>query len=1618
MVMMILIILGVLTVVFTQTVWFRRIVVNELVREIERTTNGTLTIERLDGNLFSGFILRDARLTLKTRTAYDTVDLLYADQILVQYNIFKLLDAEELGARSIIIRRPTIRFVRYEGDTLWNYEMLLKPVAPNQPPPQPFTQIVRLENVRIINGTFRVRDFNKPATLLTETSPVAEREIDWGDLQIEEIDLDGHLFARGSSALSAKIDHLRFTDRTSGFFVHHLSFSAYLDSLQTRMDNAKIVTGHSNVGFSLEVAPPTLLQTGLLESLKNSGTSLRLIGPSISTYELKQFLPELGFLGGTPGIDLLAEGEFSKLQIRKLNLDFKGQGKINIAGELANLHRPQDLNMNLRLSANGLSNATVRTYVPGLGIPDLGGLGVVNIPSLSYKGTPLKFATGFDVRTTAAGGARGTADLDLRGAWMAYKVDITSSALNFGAIVNDAALRTNLSAVVKLNGRGLDYRTLTSTFDVRTTAPSTIGSYSFSHFSGTGLVDRGRAIVDAMSFNMVNGPSADIDQAAIDFARSNPTYYFDGEVRDFRVAQFIPSFPNKQLMLTFDANVTGIGDDLTSISGTIDARIHNLYLAGERLRDITASIELQPRDGFNSIDLKSEIADILIEGQYRLSDIMRELPQRFEAIATAISEQHFPEPGDSGSPVLHAATQCRDSVDLNFRIVSKDLRPLSAIFPRLTLQARGAIEGEVIGCSSRDLNVFAESDSLTLLFRNRRGQMDTLFAMDISDTLQVDTVTGTVVRRVPPDSASLPRIQTTPTKLSVRIENMVKDPTTVLDSLDFSLHFSDSLARYNNLLFQQPTIDIAYRNQQLVYDVSSWINNAVKIDAVGDATFPAGDLVMQMDTFAFQLKDRRPKGAARGNRQQDIEYRWLNRTPVKITLSGDGVFEIDTFRMAKLATNRPGMFSDEVTLAARLDGDSIDYAFLELPELSVRDLTEILPPSNKTYQLDQVQGKLSTFRASMSNTLAKPEIDVEASLSKIIFKQLRFDTSYLNLHYRNQALRGDVYLKIDTSIISTTDLSTLVIPWNNVLVAHIDSIPMLISFARYPGYSADSAAVLKRPLSAGLTARNFPIDVVAPFLPMFTSLSGIGNVVLSVTGTQENIDYRGSADIDDGGFLLAGNNVYYTFEGGLEFNRERLDLRDIVVRNTPADDPNGAAIVSGGIDLKGFSVRNFDLNLYTNRLTVLTNASAASLKTVYGPLAIATVDTPLVFSGSTLAPMLGGSIQVQYARLNFQNQQSRQRASSEGIRYQYIVGDSVYTDSSLTVENQRLRDVLRDTTKWTERDELLWPTLDADIMAEELTLADSMVAAIQQESYRNGKQKEGPSSGFADRMQYDLHISIPGDAYIITHFASTLGILGERLQAELQTVGAPVHIHRGPDRQLQIIGTIGLTDNSEYRLYKTFVITKGVIEFTGDPTNPAIDITAEHRGTNNATEQEVVIQVNIRNTLQEPQLSINIYTDEGGSLAERTGTEQEIQEDAIFFLLTSRFKDDLGVPEQLGAIQKAATQLGSQVANQLLGSLAGSAIFRDVLRSASVELGQSPKLKLTAAFKSVTVRLSAGPNADADVSVEVPLSALVDFKNAENFRFNFEHLSSESRERAPIDQAEYLAKFLVRIPLP
>ncbi len=1570
--LLIVLILAFAGMLFIQLPVFKRLVVGQLVSLVEQSTNGTLSIGQIRGNLLEGFVMDDVTLRLKTGTPYDTVPFIHADQIIARYSLLRYLRRNEFGIEEMVLENPVVRLVKFAGDTNWNYSLLTKPV-PTAPkaPPQRFTQIVDLRSFRIQNGSIYVRNYDYPArgekvvvpavpgTPHIIAAPVKENEIDWSDMHVAGLDLDSRFYTHGADTQRVQIHHLGFTESESGFFVQHLELSALLDSAEASIQNAKLTTGHSDLDFSLDARPPKIIKTGLVTSMKNSEVTASVRGPVISTYELKQLFPgPLGFLAGSPGISLTANGEFGKLHLKQLVLDFKGEGYIDLTGNLENLQQADSLSMDLSLQGRNLSNTTLDDYVPGLHLPNIARFGTISIPTLTYDGEPLDFHTKFEAMSSGAGNVSGDVILDLRHNHIVYRAGVKAEHFNVAALAQGKQYESSITAQAQFAGNGTNWKTMNSTIVAKTNGPSTFGKYRITSLDADGAIDRGTLTANHLDLIVAGGPEAHVRSAMVGLTQKTLPFRFDGTVKDFHLADLLGT--KNPARVDLDANMAGSATDFEDLTGTAHARLFDLEYRGHILPDDTADLKILPSaPGENMLTFRSQIADVIVQHRFQLGNITEDLPRHLNALISAIENREFPPEGEH----FPVTALCPDSIDFSYRIRIKDLRPLADFLPRTFLLGEGTIYGTVEGCPDGDLNLTVSGDSLAFIVRNRKLLDSTLIGAVLSQDTMISGVRAENVdstMRPHEDSAAIwrrdtsafalphfemgtPRIQMMPTTIRLVINHLANDPKAVLDHLDGTLDvLSDSVDRLGSALLYEPKVGLVYKDQSLTFDAATVYNDAFGLHLKGTTLFPNGNLDCTLDTLLVNYLNPYPDPTG----STLINYTYVNEEPAHIRLYKDGSLKVDTIKIVHSLRNgvNPG-YADAVhlKLAGMLAGDTID-AGLIIPSFQLEDLKKIVPPFNpnaKTFDFAEFNGDVRDMNVRLFGTLERPQLIAKVFADTLSYADagnaIHFDSNALFLNYRDQALRGALVLHAEGS------KSTL--PGNGNIASHpselhavIDSIPMTIALKRGPSFAEDSARAAVRPLAAHINASDFPLDVATPFLPPFRQVIGTGDIHFAVSGTRQNIDYSGMASIRQGAVLLAATNMWYNIHGPLSFAHNALTLENDSVSNIQGDDPNGNGILSGSLNFNGFDITNFDLALNSKELMVLSDASKQALPIAYGPVIVNTGGTEFHFHNTFAAPWINGTINVMSAKITMpQTNAPTEPVSNAGIIYEREPNDSIVTlrQQIPTSENRRkalAHSVGAESVQLSTIDDSLFPNRMKNLYLND----DGTLFRNDSSEIQSTAPAKNQLTSFADILRMDLRINTEGTAAIKIPL-SALGFLGSQLNAELKS-GGTLSIERGNDLQTHANGAFDLSPNSTFTFYQTFNVTEGNITFTNDFSNPNIDVTAEYTGNHqkqSGTDNARVV-LRITGTKDQPVLTAQIFEEgPGGTFEPRfEPTPEAAKEDAIYFLATGQFKNELTVEQAgnptSGVLQSMYAGLGQNLLNNFIGSTTQQVAIRSL----------------------------------------------------------------------------------------
>ena len=393
--------------------------------------------------------------------------------------------------------------------------------------------------------------------------------------------------------------------------------------------------------------------------------------------------------------------------------------------------------------------------------------------------------------------------------------------------------------------------------------------------------------------------------------------------------------------------------------------------------------------------------------------------------------------------------------------------------------------------------------------------------------------------------------------------------------------------------------------------------------------------------------------------------------------------------------------------------------------------------------------------------------------------------------------------------------------------------------------------VPRAPMDLVIRANDFSMGVLDPLVPTFGDLAGWLTCDVQIGGTPQTPEARGNISIRDCIFLFAPNNIYYIVNGDFQMQGDRVAVLKAAVSNVSADERDGR---QGTINLTGdFSIRDLtpgDFNLQaTGDLLVVNRTTRSSELSVAGNLFVEIAPAGLRFTGSIQQSLLKGDLLIRNSSLVFPPTQA-----STLERLALSIPLVQVDDTSVVSETQ-------------------------DISAVEYYFGRAGGGAGRTDT------QEPAGVSFIDGLRYDLNIEASGGSTEIRMVFNPIS--GEELVATLNGKFSVTEDGR------RWFGDL-LVDRAYYNFFKRFN-ADGRIIFRGDLLNPALDITARYRGTRVVRDsvaervENVTVTFAITGTRYEPKVSYDMTIDEVEYTAYRGPKSNDLQSDAIQFIVYGSF---------------------------------------------------------------------------------------------------------------------------------
>ena len=721
LILLILLLAGIF--IFIQTDYFDKIALGIALDKINTSLakkDATIYAESLTGNLLKGFTLNNGSIKVKGDT------LLKFNSIHADYRILALLD-KEISVQNLVLKEPQINItnVKDKHDSLkWNIAYLLESdVKDEDTAASEFDWGITAENLTIENGSIRILEDKNSSLPIREIVMQKLDTFQIGKLDLSELNLNlSAKYFPGSK--SADIKKLAFRTN-SDFNLNNITLKADINEKDsvTKIKDFKVLTDRSDFRINeLTMNKFEPLAAEDYENFDNNTVKLDLESQRFNFKDLTFFLPEINFLDSTIALRLIAEGNYGDLQIDSLNLKMPNS-YFEFTGNVKNLNNPSEIYFDITGNNIVISPHDTRLNLPGLPIPDYSYLGEVRIPSLKYNGTPERFDTDFDIRTSA-GNAAGNAYFDLTFNEIRYKGDFSTTNFNIGKIVKDKELESNITGNFKVDAMGFDYKTARGKLNYDISRTKFLG---FNIAKSDGILNFNRGDV-GLNITLNSDALQTKAEGKINISNiKNISYDLKGTASNLNIAAFSKDNA-QQSNLNFDFDINGRGFDPNTMSGKFNINLNPSTFAGLNIPATPLNAEIDQNGNIRNISLNTAFADIKIDGVLNFNSLSKVISNNIDKIKSEFTSGINTDSAEITNKAVYSLASVCEDLNFNYSINVKDLKPLYSFTGNDTINFKGNLEGSL-------------SDSCGVFYFVSKGMIRELAMKDsllITDSASVD----------------------------------------------------------------------------------------------------------------------------------------------------------------------------------------------------------------------------------------------------------------------------------------------------------------------------------------------------------------------------------------------------------------------------------------------------------------------------------------------------------------------------------------------------------------------------------------------------------------------------------------------------------------------------------------------------------------------------------------------------------------------------------------------------------------------------------------------------------------------------------------------------------------
>ncbi len=938
------VLLSLALVVFGQFRVFRSWMANYALSYVNKELTAEVSVSDLWINPFRGIEIKDALLY----TAGDT--LAYIPEVIIDADFSALLDNKIILNR-VELKSPLVKLLRSRTDSTWNTEHIAPPGKDTTKGTTPDLHF-DISKFRLTNGRFIRLDSTIRHYSLSH--------INYANLNLKDI----NLFLSGKGSLKAydffvNISKLSFKDRHYGVNLKDFELTAAVDTNHADISKLKVRTNGVSLDLSLSALGMNVFDGVDLAEIKNSEIQVGLDADKITPYEIRMLSGLKSNYSKNIKLTLNAGMKGRELELKKLNLE-TGSTSIDAEGRINNIFDFDKADYDIAVDDSRIILPDIKNMLPaGIlnGIPDFYTAG---IKSLVVHGGPDFANIDADI-SSSLGSIKGHTDINWSGV-LSYKGRIVTKSVNLGRITGDKQLTSSINADLDFSGSGTDLKTLNAGIKLKS-QNTVFAGYAYRNLYLLADFKKSVLKVDTLKIELPSSAYFNENEyiyrnpfieLAGTFDIKNPRMPVYDLTTKFRGLNLLyitgsPAAP-KQFSGRIDLNGSGIRPD--SISGRLNTEITDLVFGDRAFMPFNIDISLDREPGMRTIDLKSTFMDLLLKGNYNISNLVSLIEKQGNHLADFMGEKIKALDFDKKADTLltKSETKLGRFVPFNFELNARinDFTPVTMFMKNTKLISRANV-----GIS---LDVTRKSSRLTIDSVNLA-----YFIFEGGGT----------------------EVLLQPTMITGGIDFELIDSVINISNLGVSLKTLSDM-KINGTKFSNPYAMLNLHGDILSYSLSSTYENDIFFKTAGDLEIINNGVNLKIDTLNIVYKKI---------------LDWNNPIPVLARISSAG-FQLDTLNLKRKN-------GEVITASGKFNNDKAEKINLSVSDFSLDGYTGLMNEQMRN-SLQNIEGKIENLNIFVNGSLDNPDIDMNIKTSDLLIN--KYKIGYLSgmLYHRDSVIKGNI----------------------------------------------------------------------------------------------------------------------------------------------------------------------------------------------------------------------------------------------------------------------------------------------------------------------------------------------------------------------------------------------------------------------------------------------------------------------------------------------------------------------------------------------------------------------------------------------------------------------------------